>query len=372
MAGLVLLLFISGCVAFQYSKGSFVRSFVVFAAGIMSAIVAFNYFEVLGEVVLSRSEQSSSIAAWAQPLAFLLIFVVTFGICQTIATQLLGKDIKLGTIADKVGRSFLGLFIGLVFGGVILIVLDMAPLPSNLPYERFAKTNINPDKPDKIFLNSDGFVTGWVNMVSNGSLGGKKSFAAIHPEFINSAFLNRICFSKTLGITTIASALDVPRKDGVWFAPDDIKDAENPAMAVNVKSGHRLVIVRLGFKKSTLAKIGPFSLSQLRVMCKNQSQSESPLKGSSIAAFARGYMQSADLLETKKLSDIITIKKDEIAESTKWIDFVFEVQNGYVPAIVQFKQNFIAELADITGQDQSPAVIPFHTENETSPLTSSE
>ncbi|MBC8481148.1 MAG: CvpA family protein [Planctomycetes bacterium] len=372
MAGLALLLIILGCVAFQYSKGSFVRSFGIFATSIISVIIAFNYFEVLGGVVLSRSDQSSSITPWAQPLAFLLIFIVSFGICQTIAAQLLDKNVKLGTIADKIGRSFLGLFIGLIFGGVILVVLDMSPLSSNLPYERFSKTNINPDNPEKVFLNGDGFVAGWVSLASKGSLSGKKSFAAIHPEFINSSFLNRICFSKTVSITTSANALDVPRKDGVWPAPDDVKNAESPQQPVNVKSGHRLIIVRLGIKKSMLAKIGSFSLSQLRVICKNQSQAESPLTGSSITAFAKGYMQSADLLKTQKLSDIITIKKDDITESTKWIDFVFEVPNGYVPAIVQFKQNFIAELAKMSEPDQAPAITPFQTDTETSPLDSSD
>ncbi len=84
MAAIAVILIILGCVAYQYLKGTFVRAFASLIAAVCASVVAFAYFEVLANVLISRNK----LIPWAQPLAFALLFIVGFAVLQTIAMQL--------------------------------------------------------------------------------------------------------------------------------------------------------------------------------------------------------------------------------------------------------------------------------------------
>lgn len=193
MAGLAVMLIILGCAAYQYLKGTLVKSFAMIIVTVCASVVAFGYFELLADVFVSRSDNSrfASVIPWAQPLSFVLLFVLAFAILQTIVTQLLSKPVDLGFLPERIGRVVCGVFLGLILSGLLLTTLAMAPLPNKYPYQRFDADRPLAERPSNVFLNTDGFATGWFGMLSNGSFSGKRSFATLHPAFVDEAFLNR-------------------------------------------------------------------------------------------------------------------------------------------------------------------------------------
>ena len=54
MASILVVLIISGCAVYQYFKGSLVRSLAMLIIAVCSGVVAFGYFEFLGEVLFSQ------------------------------------------------------------------------------------------------------------------------------------------------------------------------------------------------------------------------------------------------------------------------------------------------------------------------------
>ena len=188
MGSLLVVLIILGCVAYQYLKGTLVKSFVVVITSICASVVAFGYFELLANVFIS----CEIFVLWAYPLSFALLFILAFAVLQTIAAQLTRRPIDLGLLPERIGRVVCGIFLGLIVSGLLLTAAAMAPIPAKYPYQRFDETSPDPENPGKVLLNADGFATGWFSIVSSGSFSGKRSFATLHPAFLDQLFLNRL------------------------------------------------------------------------------------------------------------------------------------------------------------------------------------
>ncbi|MHC4727344.1 MAG: hypothetical protein ACYS17_08940, partial [Planctomycetota bacterium] len=189
MASLIVVIIILGCAAYQYFKGSFTRAVATIIIAICAGITAFGFFEVLANVFIKRSDTGSflSIVPWAQPLSFALLFIIVFGAMQTGLMFLThNRPVDLGFLPERIGRVVCGILLGLLLSGFLLTALGMAPLPNNYPYQRFD------GKRNKVLLNADGFVTGLFSIISKGSLSGKRSFATIHPDFLDQIHLNRM------------------------------------------------------------------------------------------------------------------------------------------------------------------------------------
>jgi len=344
MAGVLVLLIILGCVAYQYLMGTFVKSFAMLISALCAGAVAFAYFEPLANILISRN----SLVLWAQSLCFMLLFVVAFAIFQTITERLTSRSVDLGPLADRIGRVVCGIFSGLVISGFLLTALAVAPLSNKYPYQRFDPADPKADSPDKALLNADGFATGLFNILSGGSLSGKRSFAALHPDFLDQAFLNRHKISAGVPVATGSDAIELPKQKSVWSAPEELKDSAG--VPLPQKSGHSLKIARVGLKKAALGDGGEFNLSQLRLVCQQQDKAKNPLKGKGINLYPIGYLKTADQVQIKKLTDTIRIEAADFDGAILWIDFVFYVSNDFVPVLIEFKQNNIA---------QTPASVPY-------------
>ncbi|MHC4752924.1 MAG: hypothetical protein ACYTFW_24045 [Planctomycetota bacterium] len=327
MIGLaVVLVTILGCAAFQYFKGTIVKAFATIIVAICASLVAFGYFEVLANLLVNKFP---SLILWIQPLCFALLFILAFAILQTVAVQLARKPVDLGFLPERIGRVICGIFLGLILSGLLLTALAMAPLPNKYPYQRFDQRNPNADRPNKVLFNADGFTAGWFNLVSKGSFRtilNPKSFAVLHPDFLDQIFLNRHNISDDIPLLTSTESIDVPREDGAWYAPaTDIKDTDgNP---ITPKSGHSLVIVRMGIKKNALTDAGKFTPAQLRLICKQETSAKEPLAGKGINVYPIGYISGENQIQTKKLNELITVVRDDFdsQETRKYIDFAFDV-----------------------------------------------
>jgi hypothetical protein len=383
MASLLVVVIILGCTAYQYFKGTFVKALATIIISIFSCIVAFGYFEILANIILSRSNNSSYIfiAPWALSLCFMLLFILTFAILQTASVQLIHKSIDLGFLPERIGRVICGILLGYIISGLLLTGLEMTPLPTKHPYQRFNPTKLEPENPNKVLLNANGFVTGLFSTVSNGSLSGKRSFATIHANYLDQLFLNRL-FEKPSLVTSSIPAIEIPRP-AVWPTSEALrKQIDEFISELNsrgrltdettgrqvpmpgwIKSGYEPTIVRIGFKRGALNRderinAGVFAQSQLRLICKRRGFGQEPLSGDARNVYPIGYLNAPDRIQ---ITPEIELKRDDFDNNTKFIDFVFCIPNGFEPVLVEFKLNSIVEIPSkaIVSSDQAPPAATF-------------
>jgi len=348
MASIAVLLIMAGCAAYQYLKGTFTRAFATFMAALCASIVAFAWFEQLADLLI----QQETLTDWAQPICFMVLFIVTFAVLQTIATTLTRGPIDLGVMAERAGRIVLGLFLGLILSGMLLTAAAMAPMSNNYPYQRFEPARPDTQNPQKPLLNPDGFITRWFGIISNGSLSSGKSFAVLHAGFLDQLFLNRLAIDKNIPVLAGSTTIELPPKAAVWPAPEGLKDSKGAPLSS--KTGCDLIMARLGLT----AKTGPFTVGQLRLICK-QKDDKKRLQGNATNVYPIGYLRSPGQLQLKGLAD--QIKPDA---QTRWIDFAFYVPAGLEPVAVALKANAIAEVPPLVSADQEPKPMPFIQSSE--------
>ncbi|MDH4239156.1 MAG: CvpA family protein [Phycisphaerae bacterium] len=361
MVTLVVVLIVSGCAAFQYLKGTFVRAFATFIVTICASIIAFSFFEVLAALLIGGPDSSLKFIPppWMQTLVFLLLFLFSFAILQTLAQYFTRQEVNLGLWPEHFGRVFFGILSGLVLSSFLITAAAMAPLPNNYPYQRFDRNYPDAWRPNKILFNTDALASGLFGTISNGSLSGNRSFAALHPDFLDQLFLNRHGIDNDVPTITREQAITVPAKNAAWHAPEDIKDSQgNP---IPPQTGYSLMLIRVGLKKSAATEAGKFTLSQLRLICKQQTAATNPFAGKGQNVYPIGYMIAKDTLQVKKLSDLIKVTREDFAgnEREKWIDFAFYVPTGSAPVILQFKLNSIVQVPPLVTTEQAPTPIPF-------------
>jgi len=377
MAGLAVVVIILGCAVLQYFYGTFVKAFTMIIIAIISSVVAFGYFEMLANLIISRGNDGSmlSLIPWAQTLCFILLFIVTFGILQTGAIYIIRHPVDLGFWPEHIGRVVFGIILGYFISGLLLTALQMAPLPLSYPYQRFDPARLNPDNPNGVMLNADGFATGLFGLISNGSLSGKNSFKTLHPDYLDQLYFNRL-LGDASSVTAIWPAIEVP-KPGLWPAPQAVKEqadkfvselrtrggkiqydpvGKSVTLPISTQDTYNPTIVRIGIKKRALHRQaaingGAFTPSQLRLICTRST-------GDAVNVYPLGYLKSKDQLQ---ISPKITLNVNEIEGNTRYIDFVFCVPTGYEPAMVGFKLNSIVEIPPgaIVSADQAPEIIPF-------------
>ncbi|MCP4263390.1 MAG: hypothetical protein GY774_38670 [Planctomycetes bacterium] len=380
MASLIVVIIILGCAAYQYFKGSFIRAVATIIIAICAGIAAFGFFEALANVFISRSDTGSflSIVPWAQPLSFALLFIIVFGAMQTGLMFLThNRPVDLGFLPERIGRVVCGILLGLLISGFLLTALGMAPLPKNYPYQRFD------DKRNKVLLNADGFATGLFSIISKGSLSGKRSFATIHPDFLDQIHLNRM-ISGTSILTSKSPAISLPKptEPAVWPAPQSLNEQINQIVLDLNRQGklkdessgklmsmpglfsndYQAKIVRIGINKNAIkqqAKItaGTFTLPQLKLICKQQGSGDDPLAGTGINVYPIGHLKAADQIQ---VSTEIKLDRDKDFKNNareKWIDFVFCIPRDYEPVLVEFKQNNILQISSrgIVSADKAPS-----------------
>jgi len=376
LASLSVVLIILGCAAYQYFKGTFVRAFATIIVAVCAIVAAFGFFEVLANVFISRGADSRflSLVPWAQMLCFSLLFIVAFGMLQTGVIFLTHQPVDLGFLPERIGRVVCGIFLGLLLSGFLLTAIGMAPLSNKYPYKRFD------EKRHKVLLNADGFATGLFSIISRGSLSGKRSFATIHPDYLDQLYLNRHIPGTSI-LTTKTPAISVPSKQAVWPASESLREqvgqivlelnrqgklkdeltGKSISMPGPVSSDYQPTIVRVGIRKRALSlkpKIngGAFVLPQLRLICKQKGYGEDLLAGAGINIYPIGHLKAADRIQVS--TEIKIDSRNDFKDSAmeKWIDFVFCVPRDYVPVLVEFKQNSIVEIrpSAIVTADKAP------------------
>lgn len=386
MASLVVLLIVLGCAALQFFKGTFVKALAAIIIAIIAGIVSFAFFEAAANMLISRGDSGSllSIAPWAQTLCFILIYVVVFALLQTGAMYLLSEPVEFDYLPEHIGRAVCGLLLGFLVSGFLLTALAMGPLPLKYPYQRFDPRSLKRDDPKGVLLNADGFATGLFSMISKGGFSGKRSFAAIHPRYLDQLYFNRLINKDSVSlISSKFPAITVPRDAAVWDAPKAISDQANALIAELRSSGGKVKydgaksvplpvstaggdvkIVRVGILTRAIrgdARIngGAFTPSQLRLICKRMSSGEGRFAGEAVNVYPIGHLKAADQIQ---VAPEIRVTSGSGGGTEQFIDFVFCVPSGYDPILVEYKMNSIVEIAPsavVTDPSRIPAPAAF-------------
>ena len=332
LATLLVLVITVLCVAHFYLKSSAITSFATLISAILGLILAFNYYEILANMLISRGHGEK----WAQPGCFILLFMVGVAVTRLLADFLTGP-INFGNPIKYASAIICGVFVGLIISGAILIAIAMAPTNPKWPYPRFgaegrAVTPASLNNPKKALLNVDSLAAGIFGWVSKGSLSSGKSFSVYHADFINQIHLNSLGASNQILSIAAKEAVTIP-KNGVRMLSDN------------------RVAVRTGIRGKEIADGGAmnegkilFTLSQIRLICKPKAQSND-LSGTAQAYYPHAYNIAGQPAEdASDLGATIPFSRQDLKKLTAWIDVLFKVGPSMTPVLLEFKQNTVVSL----------------------------
>ncbi|OHB63987.1 MAG: hypothetical protein A2Y77_07315 [Planctomycetes bacterium RBG_13_62_9] len=349
-----MLAIMAGCAVYLFLKGTLAQGITMILNAIIAGFVAFGFFELVAQYLI---KYSPGVTAWAHMIGFLVLFVFVFALLQSAAMQINKEKIDFGKLPEQIGRPLSGIVLGYVVTGHLLVAAAMAPLPSQYPYPRFAERNPNPSDPSKPLLSPDGFVTSLFEIVSRGSfspLGEAKSFAMLHAGFVDQLYLNRRKV-KDSPLRTFSPAINSPRKNGVWRAPDSLRDSEGRPLSV--QAGTNLMLVRVEIRKGAMKDGAKFTLSQMRLICGTKSGSGDALAGKGQAVYPIGYITSGGRLQHKSLDDLIDTATGQ--GDTVTMDLGFQVPTNLTPLLLEFKRNNVVQVSAPADAEDAPPPVPF-------------
>jgi hypothetical protein len=355
MVSLVMLAIMAGCAVGLYLKGTLAQGVAMIFNALVAGFVAFGFFEIASKYLITYA---SGMAAWAPTACFLLILVLVFAILQAVEMTISKEKVDLGQMPERIGRPVTGVVLGYIATGYLLVALAMAPLSSQYPYPRFEERNPNPASPRKALLSPDGFVTTLFGTVSKGSLSPirePRSFAMLHAGYVDQLHLNRQKGKDVTLMTSVTPAVDSPRKAGVWYAPQGLRDVEGKPLSA--PAGTSLMLVRVEIKKAALKDAAKFTLSQMRLVCGLKGGPGNPLAGQGQPVYPAGYIGAGGQLERKSLEEIIDVSKAQGDPLT--MDLAFYVPTSLAPVLLEFKRNSVVQLSAPASAEDAPQPIPF-------------
>ncbi len=358
MTTVIVILILLLTLTYFYLKCTLMTSLSTMMLFIFSSVLSFSCYERLADLFVSRGYG----VQWAHAGCFFLVFVLSFALFRVLRDLLVG-----GVIIDlgepvKIGAAIIcGLIAGIVISGNILVTIGMIPSQSKYLYSRYnINGKINPDKPERSFLNTDGFVTGLYQLISRGSMKSSKSFGVLHADYLSQIHLNRLHVKEQ--VLTVASTKSLKLPSGpnkhpvrLWNSPEDgeLTIVRMGIIAKNIQSG--------GAGNPAKGNNIEFFPAQIRMICQSTSESKSTLSGAGKVRLPIGFLANKEESETgPELSktnpeDIIPAQKGAVKNGILWLDVAFKVPSGYRGILLEFKQNALVEL---------PAAVPYSDETE--------
>ncbi|MCZ6683632.1 MAG: hypothetical protein O7B26_10645, partial [Planctomycetota bacterium] len=131
--------------------------------------------------------------------ALMILFGATLFGLRMASDKLIPGNVRVHRYLDLGGGALCGLFTGLILVGTSLIAVQMMPIGGAI--FGFDRYNVASDgRPERsnlgMMFKPDAFVTGMLEMFSNGRFGGDNPFAAAKPGFIDELYSRR-CGTQT-------------------------------------------------------------------------------------------------------------------------------------------------------------------------------
>ncbi|HBG27322.1 MAG: hypothetical protein A2Y10_13230 [Planctomycetes bacterium GWF2_41_51] len=350
IAELVVFAAIVVIMGYMYLKGSIVRSFIFFINAIIASTVAISFFETAGRMLIGYGYGGQ----WIFMAVFVLIFAIFFILLLAISDKLAPDELYFGDLPDRVVRCIICIPLGMVLAGVLLIAVNLSPLPGKWPYERFDLENKNarPSAPDKsLILNADGLVAGFASAISKGSMAGSKSLDVFHPQLLNEFSLNRVISEESNPIMAGTDAITVKKA----YEADSVLASS----IQNRPAGSKLIVVETEIRNSSVKDGGAlyaietgtvtFTMGQVRLICK---ESPDTLTGTAEVIYPIGWLINETTLDPKAMTEEIKLTGADFPSGTKTLKFVFNIPSNTKPVMLQFKINAVDEITKLHKQQE--------------------
>jgi hypothetical protein len=338
IAILIIFLITGFTLAHFYLKCSVMTAFATFMAAIFGSIVAFNFYEMLANVFISRGYGGS----WVPAGCFIVTFILGFALVRAVADPLVGAKIDFGNMPKVAVNIILGIVTGLFFSGHLLVGLGMLPVQGGWIYNRFPSEApiLSPNDPKTAFLNPDGMVSSLFSWFSSGSLSSSKSFAVLNADFVNRNHLNRYALKDEISMVCSPQALSVPG------------GSNKPVRTMELPGVGKVTVVRAHLAFSDISEGGAressggikLMLAQMRMITK-PSDKANHLQGKGAVRYPIGILENGKLVK-KSLSEVIVFSSENVHEDRNiWIDLVFDdMPDDRQGVLLEFKMNALTKL----------------------------
>jgi hypothetical protein len=209
-------LFVLGITFIHSIYGLFSGIINAFCA-IVAMVVAFGYFQAVNDLLTGQFHLHPS---YTEPLAFILLFVITLSALRFAADSFIRGNVSVPMWADWGGGAICGFVIAQICIGVLVLGVLMLPLgPTVMMFTRYERNVDNDRDPDtnrvefeahNLLLQSDRFTVGLFNLLSNGSLRTNTQFETVYPDFTDWVFYT----ANTVQEESLTAPLRTEERDG--------------------------------------------------------------------------------------------------------------------------------------------------------------
>ncbi len=181
---LIVYILLLAIVGFQVIQGLY-SSVIMALLTTVSALVAFGFYEIIGENFLYATQ-----GAYADAATLMGLFVVTLMILRTLSDKFLPRNITVSQLVDRIVGGVVGLYTGMIIAGVFAISVMMLPLgPSILGWQQYDKSLMPADGLSQLYPVK--FTLAVVDTLSGQSLGGDRTYSSNHDNMALELFCAR-------------------------------------------------------------------------------------------------------------------------------------------------------------------------------------
>jgi hypothetical protein len=245
---IVIIAVVLGIAYFHYAQGLFGATISATVA-IIAAALAIGYHENVVNALLG-----GAIGDYANAGALVAIFALVYVVCRVITDKAIPGNVRLPLMVDRVGGAAMGLVAGIFTAGIVALTAQALPFgPAVGGHARYViegarEVTVTPsgasravdmevigqldedtfveEKKKKLIIPADDWVLGFVQKLSDGgSLAGARTLNAIHPDYVDELFAQRLGIQVGARRTAFNGSgkaqVSVP-EDGVFVVTQDL------------------------------------------------------------------------------------------------------------------------------------------------------
>lgn len=298
-------LLVVGILFYQSLLGAF-STLIMCVLTILSATVAFNYYEVLANAYLLDRMPNH-----AHAVSLMAIFILLLLLLRVAADNLIRGNVVMPLYIDKPLSIVFGFITAMIMVGVLSIGVQMLPFdPKLMMFERYDDAM---NTRNRMFPFADEFTAGMISGMSATGMSGKNSFGMVHDDLIKEIHCHKVAASRT-DIKGLKGDPFMIR--AAWYPEDtSLEPGEN----------EKVLAMRVSFNQDAQGagdKI-QFTPSQIRVVDANSGKSS--------------YMAARHNLIGPGFQALAPVEVISVAIGQPY-DLVFYVDNDFEPWFIEFKR----------------------------------
>lgn len=176
-------LLLIGGVTFYHSIFGLFSGIINSFCTVISVCIAYGFFEPTHHMLNGIGLHP----AYALPVAFVMLFVVSLIVLRTLADNYIRGNVRVPMYMDWGGGAVCGFVNGMCITGVLTTGFMLLPFGPGLPFTPAERTESKEKgrvqfEKHSIWLRPDAFTAGLFSLISSGSASGETSFASVYPN----------------------------------------------------------------------------------------------------------------------------------------------------------------------------------------------